>query len=141
MKLRRPPKPTVEPQFASLIVELWFAYEEGMERCHEVAARDGEIDDELRARALASACRIAYVSRVVCEAIMHLDLANRVPAEHQPVRALAASARLAYSLTATAEAKPEPETILTIGDLDGLPVQYGLREWLDSLRSSHGDKG
>jgi len=141
MKLRRHAEPTFDPQFAPLIVALFFAYEEGLACCHEVAAADGQIDDELRRRALVRACRIAEIGRVVWEAMLNLDLLNRIPPEQNPVRALAASARLAYSLTASAEDDPEPETILTVGELDGLPVLYELRDWLACFDEPVADTG
>jgi hypothetical protein len=137
MMLRRQPKPKLDPKFAPLLAELSLAYEDGMTRCYEVAAAE-QIDDELRTQALATACRIAYVSRVTWEAMLNLDLIDHIPENHNPVRALAASARLAYSLTATAEDDPEPQTILSIGELDGLPVQYELREWLETFERAAG---
>jgi hypothetical protein len=140
MMLRRQPKRTIDPQFAPLLAELLLAYEEGIARCYEVAAAK-QIDDELQRRALATACRIAYVSRATWEALLNLDLINHIPEKHNPVRAMAASARLAYSLTATAEDDPEPQTILSIGELDGLPVQYELREWLEMYGSADAAAG
>jgi hypothetical protein len=131
MKLRRKAKPDFDPEFAPLMAELFVAYEEGMERCREVASSE-EIDDDLRARALASAIRIAHVGRVTFEALMYLDLADRVPEKFTPTHAIAASARLAYSLTATADPDGQPETILSISELDELPVQYELQAWLDT---------
>jgi hypothetical protein len=140
MMLRRKPKRVFDPQFAPLLAELLLTYEQGLACCYEVA-RAEQVDDELRERALATACRIAYVGRGAWEALLNLDLINHIPETHNPVAAMAASARLAYSLTATAEDNAEPGTILTIGELDGLPVQYELREWLEALDPPDATRG
>jgi hypothetical protein len=134
MRRRRAPKAPFDPEFMRLIAGLWLSYEEGMRRCGEVATVGGRIDEGLSRRALEKACEIASLSRVLWEAIINLDLIDRVPPECDPMRALAASARLAYSLTASAQAEPEPETILTIGELHRLPTQYALGGWLEWQR-------
>lgn len=131
MKLR-PKAPDFDPKFAPLLAELFLAYEEGVERCREVALA-AQIDEDLRERALATAVRIAYVSRATWEALVNLDLVDQLPVVYRPNRVMAASARLAYSLTATADVDSEAETILSIGELDGLPLQYDLQEWFDAV--------
>lgn len=139
MPFRRKPKPPVDPPFAPLVAELWLAYEEGVELCREVATAE-DIDDDLRKRALTCAVRIAYVCRVTMEAMLNLDLLDHIPADHNAINALGANTRLAQSLTLSAEETedgPEPGTVLSIGDLDGLPVQYELRgPWLKALERS-----
>lgn len=135
MKPRGNPQPEEPDSNAvGVIIGLYFAYEEGVERCQEVAGAERPIGDDLQRRALATACTIAYVNRVIWNSMLNRDLLGRLSPEMNPMRALAASARLAYSLTAAAEPDPEPETILTVGDLDGLPVQYELRDWLEYMQ-------
>jgi hypothetical protein len=130
MTFRRKEKPDRDAEFARMLAELAVAYEEGVQRCREVALAD-EPDKHLRAEALATALRIAYINRATCEALLYLDLLDHVAEEHCVPGVMAASARLAYSLTASVGPDGQPETILSIDELDGLPAQYELEEWLD----------
>lgn len=132
MPFRRP-KRDINPDHTRWVADLADAYEEGVALCRRVATADGRIDDELRRRALETAVLIGFRCRWIWSAITHLDLLDHTLPEHSPVGPLGACARLAYSLTATAEPEPDPETILTSEDIDSLPFLYDLNDWLKAF--------
>jgi hypothetical protein len=43
-------------------------------------------------------------------------------------------ARLCYALTALAEDEPEPETLLSPAELDGLLAKHGAEDWVSFYR-------
>jgi hypothetical protein len=129
---RKPQTPEVDPEFAEVIAGLYFAYEENLERCARLARLydDGAPAGEIGAEALQGARRIAYVERVAFEAMAHIPNIRSLPTDVLPLGVHGALARLAYALTALAEPDPEPEALLSEGDLQGLAGSYGITEWV-----------
>lgn len=135
---RKPPTVEVDPEFAALIAGLYHAFEDNLERCVRLTRlhHDGGAGArELQQQALAGARRIAYVERVVFEAMAHVIDIRSLPPGILPMGVHGALARLAYALTALAEQDPEPEALLSPGDLDGLAHQYAIEDWVTRHRA------
>jgi hypothetical protein len=142
MKLRRRSEPApVSPEFVELINGLYFAFEDNLERCIRFnRLRDeGAPPSEYRAAALEGARRIAYVSRVIFQVMANLMADQNVPESVLPIGVYGALARLAYALTALAEEKPDPETLLSATELDGLAAQFGIEDWVSWGRERNPD--
>jgi hypothetical protein len=139
---RQPPTAEVDPEFAELIAGLHHAFEDNLERCARLTRRhhDGAHASDLHEEALAGARRIAYVERVAFEAMAHvIDIRTLAPGI-LPMGAHSALARLAYALTALAEAEPEPEALLSQDEIQRLAHQYEIEEWVARRRPSHPDR-
>jgi hypothetical protein len=135
---RKPQTPEIDPAFADLIAGLYYAFEDNLERCarltrlcHENATADAT---ERRDEALDGARRIAYVERVVFEAMAHVIDIRSLPPGLLPMGVHSALARLAYALTALAEPHPEHEALLSQDDIDGLAHQYEIEDWVTRNR-------
>jgi hypothetical protein len=141
MKRKRRDKPPVDREVIRLIVALCVAFEDNLERCRRLSEqrRAGVLTAELRGEALDGARRIAYVSRVLFEATMHLGFMDSTPEEFLPVGLFGALARLAYTLTALAEEDSESETLLSPAELNGLSAQYEIVDWVEHCRSRNPD--
>jgi hypothetical protein len=138
---RKPPTAEVDPEFAQLIAGLYHAFEDNLERCARLTRRhhDGASASELHDEALAGARRIAYVERVAFEAMTHAIDIRALPPGILPMGVHGALARLAYALTALAEADPEPEALLSQDDIQRLAHQYEIEEWVARRRASNPD--
>lgn len=138
MKLRRQrePQPPLDPRLGHVAAGQFLAFEANLARCRRLGElrMTGTPAQEVRAEALEGARELAYVNRVTFVAMMHLNLVESVPEIFNPVAPMAACARLAYTLTALAEEAPEPETVLSDLDLDGLIDQYEIEEWVQTWR-------
>ncbi|HEX3978444.1 MAG TPA: hypothetical protein VHW96_19400 [Solirubrobacteraceae bacterium] len=138
---RKPPTAEVDPEFAQLIAGLHYAVEENLERCARLTRlyHDGANASELHEEALAGARRIAYVERVVFEAMAHVIDIRSLPPGMLPMGVHSALARLAYALAALAEEDPEPEALLSQDDIHGLAHQYEIEEWVTRNREQNPD--
>jgi hypothetical protein len=138
---RKPPTAEVDPEFAQLIAGLYHAFEDNLERCARLTRRhhDGASAGELHDEALAGARRIAYVERVAFEAMTHVIDIRTLPPGILPMGVHGALARLAYALTALAEADPEPEALLSQDAIQRLAHQYEIEEWVARRRASNPD--
>jgi hypothetical protein len=136
MKLRRPSRPELTPENAQLLFAQYQAFEEGFDCCARLTERRaaGAPASELRPEALDTARMIAYVSRVSWEAMINLQLLESIPERQSPAGAIAVLARLCYALTALAEDEPEPETLLSPAELDGLLAKHGAEDWVSFYR-------
>jgi hypothetical protein len=133
---RKPETPEIDPEFAQLVAGLYSAFEDNLERCARLTQlhhKDANTS-ELRAEALAGARRIAYVERVVFEAMAHVIDIRSLPPGILPMGVHSALARLAYALTALAEEGPEPEALLSLDDILGLARQYEIEDWVTGHR-------
>jgi hypothetical protein len=133
---RKPQTPEVDPEFAQVIAGLYYAFEDNLERCARLTRlhRDGASASELKEEALAGARRIAYVERVCFEALAHVVPVSSLPTGVLPIGVHGALARLAYALTALAEADPAPDALLNQDDIHGLAHQYEIEEWVTGNR-------
>jgi hypothetical protein len=143
---RKPHTPAVDPEFAKVIAGLYYAFEDNLERCARLTRLHDEsptaTDDDATERqdeALAGARRIAYVQRVTFEAMAHVVDIRALPPEALPLGVLSALARLAYALTALAEADPEPEALLSQDEIRGLARQYEIEDWVSRAREHNPD--
>jgi hypothetical protein len=137
----KPETPEVDPEFAQLVAGLYYAFEDNLERCARLTRlyHDGATASELHEEALAGARRIAYVERVVFEAMAHVVDVRSLPPTVLPFGVHSALARLAYALTALAEDDPEPEALLSQDDIHGLAHQYEIEEWVTRHREHNPD--
>jgi hypothetical protein len=142
----KPQTPAIDPEFAELIAALYYAFEDNLERCARLTRLHHDADADANANAsapreeaLAGAGRIAYVERVVFEAMAHLIDIRELPPGVLPIGVLSALARLAYALTALAEPDPEPEALLTQDQIHGLAHQYEIEEWVTRNRAPNPD--
>jgi hypothetical protein len=135
-KRERQAKPELSPANGELLVSMYHAFEEGLERCARLTERReaGASAAELRPQALQTARWIAYVSRVMWEAILWLKLLESIPESRSPVEALKVLARLGYALIALAEEDPEPEALLSPAEIDRLIAKHGIEDWLSFHR-------
>jgi hypothetical protein len=133
---RKPQTPEVDREFAHVIAGLYFAYEENRERCARLTRLydDGASATEIQGEALTGARRIAYIERVAFEAMANLPNVRALAKDVLPLGVHGALARLAYALTALAEPDPEPEALLSQHDLENLPSQYGIQDWVTHAR-------
>ncbi len=138
---RKPQTPKVDPEVADLLAGVYYAFEDNLERCARLMRLydDGAAADELKDEALAGARRIAYVERVVFEALAHVVNVRDLPPGALPMGVHSALARLAYALVALAEEDPEPEALLSQDDLRNLAVSYGIVEWAERGREQNPD--
>jgi hypothetical protein len=137
----KPETPEVDPEFAQLVAGLYYAFEDNLERCARLTRlyHDGATASELHQEALTGARRIAYVERVVFEAMTHVVDVRSLPPSVLPFGVHSALARLAYALTALAEDDPEPEALLSQDDIHGLAHQYEIEEWVTRHRAHNPD--
>lgn len=84
----------------------------------------------LRDPALQRARQAAQLNRAAFRAVMYMGLREELPAGWLPLGALGAFARVIYGLVAIAETPPEPEALLGADELDRLPIQYDIEEWI-----------
>ncbi|MGH2892154.1 MAG: hypothetical protein ACRDPM_02635 [Solirubrobacteraceae bacterium] len=133
---RKPQTPEVDPEFAELVAGLYYAFEDNLERCTRLTRlyHDGATAGELHEEALAGARRIAYVERVVFEAMAHVIDVRSLPPTILPFGVHSALARLAYALIALAEDDPEPEALLSQDAIHGLARHYQIEEWVTRHR-------
>jgi hypothetical protein len=141
---RKPQTPAIDPEFAEVVAGLYYAFEDNLERCarltrlyHDAGANPSAT--ELRQEALAGARRIAYVERVVFEAMAHVIDVRELPPDVLPLGVLSALARLAYALQALAEEDPEPEALLSQDEIRGLAHQYEIEDWVTRNRAHNPD--
>ena len=139
MNLKRH-RPELPPEEAGLLIGLFGALEEGLECCARLTeSREAGVPvDEIRPQALTMARTIAYASRVTWESILNLRLLEYLPEHLQPLGALNVLAQLAYGLTALAEDDPEPETLLSRAEIDGLIAKYGIERWFEFYSTAIG---
>lgn len=140
----QPQAPAVDPEIAELIAALYYAFEDNLERCARLTRLhdDGATSTQLQTEALTGARRIAYLQRVVFEAMTHLIDIRELPPGVLPIGVLGALARLAYALTALAEPEqdPEPEALLTQDEVHGLAHQYEIEDWVTRNRAHNPDR-
>jgi hypothetical protein len=138
---RKPQTPEVDPEVADLLAGVYYAFEDNLERCARLMRLydDGASASELKDEALAGARRIAYVERVVFEAMAHVIDVRQLPPGALPMGVHGALARLAYALIALAEDDPEPEALLSQDDLRNLALAYGIVEWAERGREHNPD--
>jgi hypothetical protein len=136
MKLRRERPPVLSETNGELLVTMYHAFEEGLERCARLTERReaGASAAEIRPEALETARWIAYVSRMLWEAILYLKLLESIPESRSPIEAMKVLARLGYGLLALAEEDPEPEALLSQAELDGLFAKHGIEDWVSIHR-------
>jgi hypothetical protein len=136
MKLKRERRPELDRDSGELLVSMYHAFEEGLDCCARLTERReaGASAAELRPEALDTARTIAYVSRVMWEAILWLKLLESIPERRSPVEALKVLARLGYALIALAEEDPAPEALLSRPEIDGLIAKHGIEDWVSFHR-------
>jgi hypothetical protein len=129
---RKPQTPQVDPEFAQVVAGLYHAFEDNLERTARLTRlyHDGAPAADIETEAHEGARQIAYVERVAFEAMAHLPNVRTLPKTVLPGGVHGALARLAYALTGLAEPDPEPEALISQGDLDRLASQYGIEEWV-----------
>jgi hypothetical protein len=142
MKLRRrAAAPEVDPEFLPLAVSMYFQLEEQLARCARLTglAATGWLDAEARADALDGARAVALVQRSMFALMLTPRFAaDTIPEYVMPIRVLGALARIGYALTALAEEDHEPEAMMTPAELDALPAQYAIEQWLTEFRARDG---